>query len=291
MMVPNTRTGFFGTVPERGAWHRICVPFRVMTGALETWAAAEMAQFCLILARVSGVLVALPLTWSFAPVRIRAAFALIVAFVLKGALQDQTVHLEQTGALVLALLSELAFGLTLGFVARLSLAIAEIAADAIAPAMGIAAAQMFDPTLGGQGTVLTKLLRYVAIAVALATGFHHIVLRALLRSFEVLKLGTLHNPNEFTEYVATLVSETLVSGVALALPFLAVLLIAQVALAFVARAAPQMQIFSVGFAVTLGVGTALWLTFAPDFVEALAAQTERVQGHLEQLLAQSEVTP
>jgi flagellar biosynthesis protein FliR len=251
---------------------------------IEAWATAEMARFCLVLARLSGVIVALPLTWSFAPVRVRGAFALCIAFLLHNAAPKDALPLFDLGALLLTLVSEVALGLTLGFVARLSLAIAEIAADSIAPAMGLAAAQMFDQSLGGQGTVLTKLLRYVALLVALGTGFHHLVLRALHRSFEVIHPGTLVNPARFTGAISTFVAETLVSGVALALPFLAVLLIAQVALAFVARAAPQMQIFSVGFAVTLGVGTVLWLTFSPDLVQQLAHQTDELGRRFDLLL-------
>jgi flagellar biosynthesis protein FliR len=262
-----------------------------MESLIEAWATAEMARFCLVLARLSGVIVALPLTWSFAPVRVRGAFAICIAFLLQGGAPKDNLPLFELGQLLLALLSEVGLGLTLGFVARLSLAIAEIAADSVAPAMGLAAAQMFDPSLGGQGTVLTKLLRYVAILVALSTGFHHIVLRALNRSFELIHPGTLVNPARFTPAVSTFVSETLVSGVALALPFLAVLLIAQVALAFVARAAPQMQIFSVGFAVTLGVGTVLWLTFSPDVVQQLAHQTEELTRHLDQLLEIGSLRP
>jgi flagellar biosynthesis protein FliR len=256
-----------------------------MAEILETWATTEMARFCLVLARITGVVVALPLAWTFAPVRIRVAFALTMTFLMHGALPKGPTAVGELGMLALSLFSEVGIGLSVGFVARLSLAIAEIAADAVAPAMGLAAAQMFDPTLGGQGTVLTKLLRYIALVVALTTGFHHIVIRALFESFRVIPAGALQNPGALAEDVQSMVAETLVSGVTLAMPFLAVLIIAQVGLAFVARAAPQMQIFSVGFAVTLGVGALLWITFAPDVIFQLAFQTERVSVHLEQILS------
>jgi flagellar biosynthesis protein FliR len=269
----------------RAPWHDACVVLpAIMESLVEAWATAEVGRFCLVLARLTGVLVALPLTWSFAPARVRGAFAICLAFLLHNAAPKDVLPLFELSGLLLALLSEVALGLTLGFVARLSLAIAEIASDSVAPAMGLAAAQMFDPSLGGQGTVLTKVLRYVAILVALSTGLHHLVLRALHRSFEIIHPGTLVHPARFTGAISMFVAETLVSGVALALPFLAVLLIAQVALAFVARAAPQMQIFSVGFAVTLGVGTMLWITFAPDVVQQFAHQTEELNRRLDQLL-------
>ena len=65
-------------------------------------------------------------------------------------------------------------------------------------------------------------------------------------------------------------SEVIVAGVQLALPFLAVLFVAQVGLAFIARSAPAMQIFSIGFAVTLCVGFILWIVFAADIIRELS---------------------
>jgi flagellar biosynthesis protein FliR len=256
-----------------------------MTSPLELWITSEAGSFGLELARMTGVIAAAPLAWAFAPVRVKAALIVLTTLVLHGPLHEMAIVPSQLTSMLLALVAEVGLGLCLGFCARLALGVGEIAADSIAPAMGLGAAQMFDPTLGGQGTVLSKLLRYVALLVALTTGLHHILLGALFHSFRVVPPGTLFQAAELTPSIQTMVSETLLAGVTLALPFLAVLLITQLSLAFVARAAPQMQIFSVGFAVTLGTGALLWMVFAPDVVVQLSAETPRLEQNIERLLS------
>jgi len=262
-----------------------------MTSPLELWITSEAGSFGLELARMTGVIAAAPLAWTFAPVRVKAALIVVTTVVLHGPLHEKAVVPSHLTSMLLALVAEIALGLALGFCARLALAVGEIAADSIAPAMGLGAAQMFDPSLGGQGTVLSKLIRHVAILVALTTGLHHVLLGALFHSFRVVPPGTLFQASSLTPSIQTMVSETLLAGVTLALPFLAVLVITQLALAFVARAAPQVQIFSIGFAVTLGTGALLWVFFAPDVVVQLSTQTGALEHNIERLLSALEVRP
>src|SRR5690606_38857202 len=143
-------------------------------------------------------------------------------------------------------------------------------------------AQMFDPALGGQSSILTRIMRYIGTWVAIAVGLHHMLIGAVFHSFKALPPGTLVDLAALAPHMLHLTSEVLVAGVKLALPMMAVLFIAQVGLAFIARAAPAMQIFSVGFAVTLGVGFLLWIVFAPDVIRELID----LQGWAESALVQ-----
>lgn len=235
----------------------------------------EALTFGLEAARLSGLLIAAPLAWTFLPARARAGLVLLLTFFMHGVVPRP--DLEAVDILHLSGLtaSEFLVGIALGFVARLVLATTEIAADAIAPTMGLSAAQLVDPSLGGQGTVLTKLLRYFGILFALSAGLHHMLLAAVFHSFSVFPIGSMIHPELLAEDMIDLTARALSSGVRLALPILAILFIAQIALAFVARAAPAMQIFAIGFAVTLGTGAVLWVAFAPEIAGAL---TELARG-------------
>lgn len=246
-----------------------------MSVPFEALIRSEAVGFGLEATRISGLLIAAPLTWTFLPARARAGLVLILTFFMHGALAKHRVVTENILHLAGLLSSEFLVGVSLGFVARLVLAVTEIAADSIAPSMGLSAAQLIDPSLGGQGTVLTKLLRHFGILFALFAGLHHMLLAALFHSFSVFPVGSMLHPELLTEDIIGLVAGAISSGVRLALPILAVLFIAQVSLAFVARAAPAMQIFSIGFAVTLGTGALLWILFAPDIAVGL---TELARG-------------
>jgi len=82
----------------------------------------------------------------------------------------------------------------------------------------------------------------------------------------------------------TLSGDALNTGVKLAIPLIAVLLVTQVALAFVSRAAPAMQVFSIGFAVTTSVGALLLITTLPDFGYDVVAEMSRAGERIEALV-------
>ena len=83
---------------------------------------------------------------------------------------------------------------------------------------------------------------------------------------------------------AMLSGEALSTGVKLAIPLIAVLLVTQVALAFVSRAAPAMQVFSIGFAVTTAVGAVLLIVLLPDFGYDIVADMSHVGERIEALV-------
>ena len=236
---------------------------------LEMWLSHQAAVFALEATRLAGMLLAGPLAWSFMPMKTRAGLVIVLAYLVHSPSEAADFSALDPLGFLMCVTSEFGIGVSIGFVARLVLATGELAADAIAPIMGLGAAQMFDPALGGQGSVLTRIMRYIGTWVALAVGLHHMLLGAVFHSFTALPPGTLVDLSALAPHMLKLTSEVLVAGVKLALPMMAVLFIAQVGLAFIARAAPAMQIFSVGFAVTLGVGFLLWIVFAPDIVREL----------------------
>ena len=84
--------------------------------------------------------------------------------------------------------------------------------------------------------------------------------------------------------VMLLTNDAITTGVKLAIPILAVLLVTQVALAFVSRAAPAMQVFSIGFAVTTGVGAFLLFVTLPDFGYDVVAEMSRAGERIEALV-------
>ena len=104
----------------------------------------EAGTFALETVRIAGVVIAAPLAWQSAPLRVRGVLVLLLAF---------AAHAEGSGGLGEHSIEQMAFsvgsefmlGLGIGFVVRLFVAVAEMAADHIAPMMGIGAAQLFDP--------------------------------------------------------------------------------------------------------------------------------------------------
>jgi flagellar biosynthesis protein FliR len=160
----------------------------------------------------------------------------------------------------------------------------EIAGEQIGPMMGLGVAQIFDPSAHGSQNVITSILRNLAMLLGVLIGLHRVVIGAVIGSFSVVPAGTITGTSNLTELVLALTADAVGTGVKLAIPLIAVLLVTQVALAFVSRAAPAMQVFSIGFAVTTSVGALLLIAILPDFGYDVAADMSRAGERIEALV-------
>jgi flagellar biosynthetic protein FliR len=131
---------------------------------------------------------------------------------------------------------------------------------------------------------LTRLFRNLALLLALITGLHRAMLEAVVASFRLLPVGSATHVEATFPLFLELCGHVLETGVKLALPLLAVLLMANIALAFVSRAAPSMQIFNVGFAVLLATGAAVLVISLPDLSRELSTVFDRDARYFERLL-------
>lgn len=254
-----------------------------MTPALDQLA-PEAGLFVLETARVGGVIAAAPVPWTNAPARVRAGLTIFVAALVHGHTSTAQASVDSPGAIALALGSETLLGVALGLVVRLVISSVEIAGNAITLPMGFGAAQAFDPTTGSADSVLTRLFRQLALLIAVTSGFHRQMLSALLASYRWLPVGGVPRLELSFPVLLDLSANALAVGVRLALPLLAVLLIANVSLGFVSRAAPAMQIFSVGFAVLLATGAAVLVLSLPALAIEIGHEMERGSEALLRLL-------
>jgi flagellar biosynthetic protein FliR len=159
----------------------------------------------------------------------------------------------------------------------------EVAAEAIAPMLGLGVAQLFDVSSHSNQNILTSILRHLSILIALAIGVHRVLLHALLAGFRVIPVGSIHVASGGLNVIWELSGQVLLVGARIALPLLAILFVVQITLAFVSRAAPQLQIFSVGFAVATVVGLATVILVLPDISRGFVVEHSKVAGHLERL--------
>lgn len=257
----------------------------VAVHALTDLYAGRMLVFLCVLTRISGLVVVAPGPWTVAPMTVRAALVTLLSFVATVSPIGYEAHLsEQPLTVALALVSEAGIGACMGMTVRLIVASAEIAADFVSPQLGIGVAQLFDPHMHASETAIGSMFRNLAVLLTTLVGLHRQVLAALFGSFMVLPPGAVTNPGNAGGVVLALTTTSIEAGVRIALPTVAVLFMVQVALAFIARAAPALQIFSVGFAVTLGVGLLVLVISLPDSVRLLLAEMSHVDARLSSLL-------
>lgn len=188
------------------------------------------------------------------PVRARILLALFIALALQASLPPQPViGLNEPQALGV-LIQQIGIGLAIGFVVRLVFAAMELAGEIVGFQMGLNFAAFFDPAMNSQSSAAARLFGYLASLLFVAMNGHLMVVMAVARSFEAFPVDQnfLQAVGQMKLY--TLGGELFASALWIALPMVGMLMFVNLALGIVSRVAPQMNIYAVGFPVTLSVG-------------------------------------
>jgi flagellar biosynthetic protein FliR len=231
---------------------------------------ALIAAYFYPFARVMGYISADPVLGNRSvPIRLKIGLALAISVAIAPTLGPLP-EIEPTSGVGLAILAQQVFiGVAIGFAVRVIFAAVEMAGQMIGLQMGLGFATFFDPQTSAQVPVVGQYLGLLAILVFLSINGHALLLSTLIESFSILPVGTLGlDSNGFAAY-ARWGSQIFVIGFTLALPVIATLLIANFGIGIISRAAPQMNIFAVGFPFTLLVGMASLYLMMPYFFPVL----------------------
>jgi flagellar biosynthetic protein FliR len=231
---------------------------------------AWLAAYLFPLARILGLVATAPLFDNAAlTVRIRLALGLAIALALAPALPPHApiAPASWTGLLVLA--SQTLIGIALGFTMRVAFAAVDVAGDLIGLQMGLSFAVFYDPQNASESPIVAEVLGLLTLLIFLALNGHLMMLALLAQSFSTLPIGaesfTAAGWGALARGGASLFS----LGVLLSLPLIAALLITNIALGVLTKAAPQLNLFAVGFPLTIVAGFVVLALAMPYFGSAL----------------------
>lgn len=155
-------------------------------------------------------------------------------------------------------LHQMLIGLGMGFILQMVFAALTMAGEGVAMGMGLGFAVMMDPQNGFQVPVVAQYYVIMATLLFLALGGHLAFLALLMESFHILPVGVAY-PDAGIWLLIQWAGEMYAGAVLLALPVMIAILVVNIAFGVVARSAPQLNIFAVGFPVTLLIGLLLML--------------------------------
>ncbi len=254
-----------------------------MPAALSHALTGLIVAFSLVLTRMAAFVAVSPFPGPWVPARVRIALALFLALVVAPHVGPS--RIEPGPALVLPLFGEVLVGVVIGFVLRLALVAADMLGSALAQALSLTFAASYDPQSASQTDPLSHLVTMMASLVAIGTGAHRVVLGALLASVEALPPGHVPPAGVFLLPLVDWLARSVEHGFALAVPVVAVCLVVQLAVALVSRAAPQLQIFSVGITITIASGVVVLFAGLADLTSGLAVHLASIGSALERVLS------
>jgi flagellar biosynthetic protein FliR len=155
---------------------------------------------------------------------------------------------------LLILVQQLIIGMAIGFAMRITFASVELAGEISSLTMGLGFAVFYDPQTRARSSAISQFLALVMLMVYLATNLHLVLLSTLAQSFTSLPVSAAPLSGEGFRQVVNWGGRIFSAGLQLSLPVIAVLLITNFALGILTRAAPQLNLFGIGFPITIGVG-------------------------------------
>jgi flagellar biosynthesis protein FliR len=220
---------------------------------MELLAPTSVATLVLLVFRVGGVVLAAPVfSAKMLPVTLKTSIVVVLSWLLHpmalGAVNGE-VRLT-TGHV----LTEMLVGLAMGLGAAVLIGAAEAMGDLLAVHIGLSGASALDPLTSISVPVLGQFANLFAVTLMLSVDGHLVMLGALAKSLQMIPVGSEANLAAGASAMVALGSSLFVIGLRFAAPVLATVLLANVALAILTRAAPQLNILSIAFPIQIAVG-------------------------------------
>jgi flagellar biosynthetic protein FliR len=188
------------------------------------------------------------------PMRVRVALAFLIALCAQATLPPPPAIPLDSALALMVVLQQLVIGISLGFAVRIVFAAVEFAGELIGLQMGLNFAGFFDPATGGQTTAVSRFFGVTVSWLFIVTGGHLLVIAGVIQSFHSFPVGP--EPFAFLRTVQPQPwgAEVFAVGLWIALPLVAMLLFVNLVLGIASRVAQQLNIFAIGFPITLAVG-------------------------------------
>ena len=215
------------------------------------------------------------------PMRVRVALAFMIAFCAQATLPTMPVIPLDSGLAVLAIAQQILIGASLGFAVRIVFSAVEFAGELVGLQMGLNFAGFFNPMTGGEATATSRFFGVSVSWLFIVTGGHLALIAAVVQSFQAFPVGP--EPFAFLRAVQPQVwgAEVFRLGLWIALPMIAMLLFVNLVLGIISRVAQQMNIFAIGFPITVSVGLIGMLLTLPMMQMPFTMALERMLQHFQ----------
>ncbi|MDX2502637.1 MAG: flagellar biosynthetic protein FliR [Deltaproteobacteria bacterium] len=229
----------------------------------------QLQLFFLVFLRVGAVLMSIPVFDSKSiPLFFKIALAFTTSMALFPLLELEPLALiTNFFAMGVSVAGEILLGLVIGFSAKLIFAGIQLAGQLAGYQMGMALANVMDPSSSQQVPLLAQFNNLFALLIFITINAHYWFIRALAHSFQLVPPLNVNFSGSLMEHLIKMSGNMFVIGIQIGAPVIAALLITSVAFGLIARTVPQMNVFIVAMPLKIAVGL-LFLGFSLPYFSA-----------------------
>jgi flagellar biosynthetic protein FliR len=208
------------------------------------------------------------------PVRVKVALGMAIALILAPQVSAPPLGHAHDAAFFTILVRNILLGATLGFAVRIVFTGIELAGQMIGLQIGLAFAGFFNPEAADTDNPVSNILSLLVLLLFLGIDGHLMMIYGLRQSFEMFPIDGAGSPPLAFDAVAALGAQLFAVALSLSLPILGVMLLINIVLGVMARVSPQLNLFAVGFPITLCAGMVVLLLFVPHLEAPIRAALE-----------------
>lgn len=242
----------------------------------------QIETFILILIRISAIILTIPIFGSEEiPAIAKAGFIIVLTILVYPCIPVPAgLAGMQLLSLVPAVLSEIIIGLAIGFVTKLIFEAAQLAGQLIGFQMGFGIARVVDPITGSQFSVIAQLYNVLITLLFIATGMHHLLIKAVVISFDKIPLLHCYLSAGLFEYIFKISSNIFYLAVKFGAPVIAILLFTTASFGIINKSVPQLHIMIVGMPLKITAGLIAIGLIMPTFVMMMKRSFPAIEGYI-----------
>ena len=217
----------------------------------------SVVTFMLLFFRFGALFIATPIfSHQSIPVKIKAVMAFVFSIVFFDSVPSVSISLD-VEHIILAILSEIAFGLFIGLLLQLVLVALSFAGGIMSFMMGFSIASAIDPQNGTSSPIISQFLSLLALMVLLSFDFHHYMLLFIDASLHKLPLGGFLITDDFYTYFVEASSRMFLVGVMIAFPVIALTLLSDIIFGMIMKSMPQFNLIVIGIPIKIAISFAV----------------------------------
>jgi len=216
----------------------------------------EVFAFLLVFARLGGAFLFLPgLSEGFIPAPIKLVLSLALTLLITPLVWEQLPALPVTPLeSFLLIFGEIFIGVFFGLVARIMLAVLDVAGTIISFQMSLSNAFVFNPSMATQGTIIGVFLTMLGLTLVFVLGIHHVFISALINSYQVFLPGSVPPTGDMANWMARVVAQSFTIAIQISAPFLVINTVFYAGLGVLGRLMPTLQVFFLAIPLQILVG-------------------------------------
>lgn len=225
----------------------------------------------MVLLRISGFFMSIPIFFpKSAPRMVKIGFCLVFTFLILPGVNYENVNLiDNNTALIIFSATEVITGLTLGYITKFCFFSAQMAGQLMDFQVGFSMMSMFDPISNENVTLLGRLLYWVSMVMFFVVDGHHMLIRAIIDSFNTVSIGKFILSQQSAMMVVKVFSEFFTLALKIAIPIILIIIITDLCMGLVSRTVPQLNIMILGMPIKILVGLSCFALVLPVIVKLI----------------------